>query len=228
MRPARARAAPATARDPHRVDEVQLPPLSATVGEGVEAVLAARRSRRSFADAPVSSEQLARLLWAAQGISGPEGERTAPSAGRRYPLGAFVAVGSVTGVPCGVNRYRPDTHSLAPVASGDRRGDLGAAAIDEQPWVGRAPAVLAIDAELRGIVEHFAAQPPSGVRGRRSALLEAGAAAQNVLLVAEALGLGAVLVAGFDDDGVAAALDLPDGREPLALVAVGTCPARGH
>mgnify|MGYP001446334714 FL=1 len=53
--------------------------------------------------------------------------------------------------------------------------------------------------------------------------LEAGAAAQNLALQAAVLGLGAVLVGAFDDDLLHAVHPelLPDGHDPLAMVAVG-------
>ena len=52
-------------------------------------------------------------------------------------------------------------------------------------------------------------------------MLEAGHVAQNVLLGAVALDLAAVPVGAFDDERVRLALDLPNGEEPLYLVAVG-------
>jgi len=53
--------------------------------------------------------------------------------------------------------------------------------------------------------------------------MEAGHAAQNVHLQAEALGLGSVAVGAFDDAGVSKVLSLPDYLEPLYMVAVGYC-----
>ena len=51
--------------------------------------------------------------------------------------------------------------------------------------------------------------------------MEAGHAAQNIYLQATALGLGAVLVAGFHDEAVTALSTTPDGYAPLCLLAVG-------
>ena len=44
-------------------------------------ILQARRTIRSFAPLPLSQVQASQLLWAAQGVTSPEGYRTAPSAG---------------------------------------------------------------------------------------------------------------------------------------------------
>jgi nitroreductase len=51
--------------------------------------------------------------------------------------------------------------------------------------------------------------------------MEAGHAAQNVYLQATALGLGAVLVAGFHDEAVTALSATPTGHAPLGLLAIG-------
>lgn len=51
--------------------------------------------------------------------------------------------------------------------------------------------------------------------------MEAGHAAQNLLLEATALGLGATPVGAFDDAGVCRLLRLPDGETPLYLIPVG-------
>ena len=60
-----------------------------------------------------------------------------------------------------------------------------------------------------------------GSRAERYVKLEAGHAAQNLLLQAVALDLGAVPVGAFGDLEVRRVLDLPDGEEPLYLIAVG-------
>jgi nitroreductase len=60
-----------------------------------------------------------------------------------------------------------------------------------------------------------------GTRGRRYVCLEAGHAAQNLLLQATARGLGAVPIGAFDDARVRRALDLPTDHEVLYLIPVG-------
>ena len=63
-----------------------------------------RRSLREFAPKPLSLETVAQLLWAAQGISSPDGLRTAPSAGALYPLELHLVAGQVAGLPAGSYR----------------------------------------------------------------------------------------------------------------------------
>jgi nitroreductase len=52
-------------------------------------------------------------------------------------------------------------------------------------------------------------------------MMEAGHAAQNLLLQATVLGLASVPIAAFEDDRVRAALELPPDHEPLYLIPVG-------
>lgn len=179
----------------------------------VEVALAARRSVRSFANKPVSLEELSQLLWAGQGITHPRGLRTAPSAGALYPLDLLVVAGYVSSLPAGIYRYEPDAHLLARIADGDRRVDLADAALG-QSSVRRAPVVLAIVADYRKTTIKY------GERGVRYVHLEAGHAAQNICLQATALGLGAVVIGAFSDRDVAAVLQSAD-RQPLYLIPLG-------
>ena len=51
--------------------------------------------------------------------------------------------------------------------------------------------------------------------------MEAGAAAQNIFLQAEALGLGAGIVGAFDDHSMAGAVGVSPRHEPLLVMPVG-------
>ena len=60
-----------------------------------------------------------------------------------------------------------------------------------------------------------------GERAARYIHMETGHAAQNLFLQAGALGLDTVVVGAFDDDTVAALLQLPSDTRPLLLMPVG-------
>jgi SagB-type dehydrogenase family enzyme len=60
-----------------------------------------------------------------------------------------------------------------------------------------------------------------GDRAERYVHLEAGHAAQNLLLQAVALDLGGVTIGAFDDQKVQDALGLPEDQAPLYLIPVG-------
>lgn len=193
---------------------IQLPQPNRDSAYSVERALAQRRTVRSFSGAAMSLPELGQLLWAAQGISGPEGRRTAPSAGALYPLELTVVAGKVSGLAPGLYRYLPARHALEARATGDLRADLARAARG-QSWMREAPSTIAFGAVEARTTGRY------GGRGTDYVRIEVGHAAQNVLLQAQALGLGAAVVGAFDDARVAETLRLPGNEKPLYLMPVG-------
>jgi len=168
-----------------------------------------RRSVRQYAARALRPEEIGQLLWAAQGITGNAYLlRAAPSAGALYPLELYVADAQ------GTFHYRPKAHELLRVGATDVRAQLRHAAFD-QMCVEAAACVIAVAADPRRTTRKY------GERGMRYVLMEAGHAAENVLLQAAALGLGAVPVGAFDDVEAARVLGLPRGDQALYLLPVG-------
>lgn len=183
-------------------------------GPTLAEALAKRRSSRDYLERPVSLAQVAQLLWAAQGTNDPAGLRTAPSAGALYPLEVLLVAGDVAGLSAGVYRYLPDRHALEHLADGDHRSRLAEAALG-QSWAARGAVILVITAIYERTTRKY------GVRGKRYVHIEVGHAAQNALLQAAALGLGAGVVGAFDDAAVARTLGLSASEHPLYLLPVG-------
>lgn len=192
----------------------ELPEVRREGPVSVERALASRRSRRSYAEAPLSLAEVAQLLWAAQGVTGPDGLRSAPSAGALHPLEIHLVAGDVSDLGPGVYRYEPERHRLRLQVAGDLREALAEKAL-EQAWVAEAPALLVIAAAVHRTARKY------GSRAERYALIEAGHAAQNVYLQAEALGLATVIVGAFEDEPLGRLLRLPSGEQPVALMPVG-------
>lgn len=189
-------------------------PNPAMKGEtSLEEVLDTRRSIREYADRPLSHAEIGQLLWAAQGITSEHGFRTAPSAGALYPLETYVAIES------GVYRYDPANHRLIKTFTGEWRKPLGDAAL-RQGAVYDAPAVFLFAAVYQRTAARY------GDRAERYVWIEVGHAAQNLLLQAAAMDLGAVPIGAFYDDQVKSLLQLPEDEEPLYLIPVGAQPAR--
>jgi SagB-type dehydrogenase family enzyme len=181
---------------------------------GLNALLERRRTQRAFAAQPLSLATAAGLLWAAQGVTSPHGQRTAPSAGALYPLELRLIAGRVAGLSAGIYRYAPAAHALIAGPKGDMREAVAAAAL-HQDWIAQAPAIVVISAvEGRTTAKY-------GRRGVRYVHMEVGHAAQNLLLQAVAHGLAAAIVGAFDDDRLARLLKLPDNERPLAVLPVG-------
>jgi len=174
----------------------------------LEEALSKRRSVRAFAEGAIPRDDVLWLCWAAQGITTVEGHRTAPSAGATYPLELLVAT------PSGCFAYDPPHHRLIRRTEDDLRPALEWAA-GGQPAVGQSPAVFIITTVPSRTTARY------GDRGSRYVHLEAGHAAQNLLLEAAALGLGAVPLGAFDDARMREVLDLNGEHEVLYLIPVG-------
>ena len=180
----------------------------------IEEALLGRRSIREYEQGVLSLEELAQLLWAAQGVTAPGGYRTAPSAGALYPIELYVAVGNVSGVPAGVYRYDPLAHRLVLGLSGDRRKDIYTAALT-QGSIRSAQAVLVFTVLYERTTGKY------GQRGIRYAQLEVGHAAQNVYLQCVSLNLGTVAIGAFSDEGVRKAIGAENGEMPLYIMPIG-------
>lgn len=180
----------------------------------VEHALALRRSVRHFSDAAITLGNIAQLLWSAQGITTPDGLRTAPSAGALFPLEITLVAGNIAGLTPGVYRYAKSGHALTTLAAGDRRSDLAGAALEQQ-WLQTAAAVLVFSAIEARTTHKY------GSRGINYIYIEAGHVAQNVFLQAQALGLGAAAVGAFDDARITGLMQMHEGEKPIYLMPLG-------
>lgn len=183
-------------------------------GLALEETLEQRRTVREFSTQPVSLQALSQLLWAAQGITSEQGFRTAPSAGALYPLEIDVVVGAIEGLPAGVYRYVPKSHSLRKVLDGDHRNETARVALGQR-WMADAPIMIIISAVAQRTERKY------GNRAELYVPIEAGAAAQNVLLQAISLGLSAATVGAFDPQQLHKLLGAKKNEEPLLILPVG-------
>ena len=191
-----------------------LPAASHSGVKSVEEALFERRSIREYSPEAISLAELAQLLWSAQGVTGAEGVKAAPSAGALYPLEIYAVIAKVERISEGIYKYHSATNSLERFAKGDVRKKLAEAALD-QTCVKEAPLVLVIAAVYERITRKYSS------RGIRYVHMEVGHAAENVYLQAGALGLGTVIVGAFDDARIQQILDLPELEKPLCFLPVG-------
>jgi SagB-type dehydrogenase family enzyme len=183
----------------------------------LEDAIGSRRTARAFASTPLSLEQLSSLLWAAQGVTEAGGfRRASPSAGALYPLDivALTGDGSVESLRAGAYIYDSPTHSIELLLEGDHRDELAAASLS-QSWMAKAPVCMVVCAEFGRL------RPKYGERAERYAVLEAGHAAQNVLLQATAMGLASGIVGAFVDREIRLILRMDERISPLLVLPVG-------
>lgn len=176
--------------------------------------MATRRSVREYANKPVTRAEVSQLLWAAQGVTGTGGLRTAPSAGAIFPLRAYLLASAVENLPSGVYGYDPDSHELEFLVKGDRRARLYDATGGQVPAAESSIAVVLTGWYTR-------AQREFGALATTLAHMEAGHAGQNFLLQAVSLGLAAMGIGKFDRDQVARLCHLPSAEEPIYLLLAG-------
>ncbi|MFO8065894.1 MAG: SagB/ThcOx family dehydrogenase [Spirochaetia bacterium] len=196
--------------------EIALPEPVTHGDTSIESAIERRRSVRSFAAEALTLSQVGQLLWAASGstVDGTSGPtRAAASAGGLYPVESYVVAENVAELEAGVYRYLWSEHALQRIRTGSVSAQLERGALS-QPAVGAAPAVVVLAADYSVTAERY------GERGvERYVHMDAGHAAQNVILQAEALALGSVPIGAFDDAAVAQTLDIE--TEPLYVIPVG-------
>jgi len=203
-----------------RIDDLQTSlskaqaPIAKDQAAAFKRLLSSRRSVREYSDLPLVKEQVMQLVWAGQGISGDMGARTAPSAGAFYPLTLYVVAGKVTDLATGLYKYSPAEDRLILVNDKDLRSGLAEAAYGQQ-FIKQAAIDIVIVATYERTAEKY------GVKAERFVNMEAGHAAQNILIEATALYLGSSPVGGFDDGKVAITLGLPRNESPLYIIPVG-------
>jgi SagB-type dehydrogenase family enzyme len=174
----------------------------------LNSILFRRKSVRTFLSKQLLPEQKSNLLWACQGLT-QQDRRTAPSAGALYPLEIYWIDERE------VAHYDPFTHTLNVLSTIDIRSDLARAALS-QDFIAQAPATIIISADYKRVTSRYG-KP----RGIRYVDMEAGHAAQNVLLQAAVEGLGSVPVGAFHDNQVIDLLSLPGDHIPLYLIPIG-------
>ena len=196
------------------MDIIKLPEPKYDSKVSIERALLERRSIRTYKDEPLKLSEVSQLLWAAQGITGSRGFRTAPSAGALYPLEVYVVVGSVKDLADGVYKYKHYGHELVKISNCDKRIELYSAAL-RQSCIKNGAVVFVFSAVYERTTGKY------GQRGIQYVHMEIGHAAQNIYLQATSLNLGTVFVGAFYDDQVKAVLNMPDREVPLCIMPVG-------
>jgi SagB-type dehydrogenase family enzyme len=206
--PGSAQQSPAQASQAQYTNQVALPKPSVAGTVSLEEAIERRRSVRTFGPGPVPVGTIGQLLWAGQGVTSPDGKRTAPSAGALYPLELYAVTAAE------MLHYLPDGHRAESRVTPDLRPELKAAALD-QASVGAAPVVIVVAAEPGRLSQRY------GTKADAFTDLEVGHAAQNILLQAVVHDLASVPIASLDGSRAARTLALPPGQTVVYLIPVG-------
>ena len=154
-----------------------------------------RRSTRAYSERALEPQVLSDLLWAADGVNRPSGDRTAPYWRHIMVVDIYAAM------PDGVWLYDPKTHALILHMQDDLRAQTGT-----QDFVGVAPLELVY-------VAHGERMTDVGPEERRLfASADACFIGQNVYLFCASEGLATVFRGSANQAKLGAALNLPDGQ----------------
>lgn len=164
--------------------------------------LKSRQSTRGFVAKEISLQDLATILWAANGINRDNGKRTAPSALGKYFIDIYVATNQ------GLYLYEPTGNLLKWVSNNNIKSQAGT-----QADIGTASDVLIMVADYHVL----------GNDGERVAVANgtAGTIAENVYLTAAALNLGTRLVASVNAKAIRENLNLNQDQVPLYIMPLG-------
>ena len=178
---------------------VQLPAPELDRPASLMRALKGRASTRDYSERKLSRQQLANLLWAANGVNREDGKRTSPSPRNVQGIDIYVVLEE------GAYVYDTVKHVLVPAASGDHRKATGT-----QEYVWGAPLNLVYVADTEVI------KYDPGTVG-----IPVGCMVQNVALYCASDGLGSVVRGSFKAEELAKALKLRPSQRIYITQTVG-------
>ncbi|HEY9420676.1 MAG TPA: SagB/ThcOx family dehydrogenase [Thermoanaerobaculia bacterium] len=181
---------------------------------GLDEAILRRATPDNLLPVPVPLATLSSLLFHAAGVVEGRGQagrpfRVTPSGGALYPVELFLHARTVEGLAPGLYHYDALAGALNRLPGGDRTAELASCLVQPALVADTSIQILSVGIFERSTFKY-------GNRGYRFALLEAGHQAQNLSLVATALGLACVHVGGYRDREVDRLLGL-DGLQRSAL-----------
>ncbi len=183
---------------------VSLPKPETRGGKPLMQALSERKSVREFSSRELSPQTLSNLLWAAFGVTRPDGRRTAPSAMNRQTVEVYVVQAN------GAYLYDASKNQLLPVAATDLRSKTGT-----QAYVGQAPLNLVYVSDY----SKMGNAPEIDKAGTAGA--ETGFIGQNVYLYCASEGLATVIRGSIERAPLAKALKLTPEQHIVLAQTVG-------
>jgi len=176
------------------LQDIKLNAPNKSRGSAFMKALSDRQSVREFDAKELSLQDLSDLLWAANGINRPNGNRTAPSSQNRQEIDVYVINKD------GAYLYDAASHTL----KGINRGDFRKAAAATQDYAATASVIVILVANLEK------AGDPALENTRISAAMDAGIVNQNINIFCAAVGLVTVPRGIMNKDELKQGLKLSD------------------
>jgi len=189
---------------PQEPQVIKLPDPQLEKGKPLMQALRDRQSIRSYSPREISLQEMANLLWAANGINRKEsGRRTAPTAQNRQEIEVYVSNKE------GLYRYDARQHALLVIHNRDIRALTGT-----QPYVGTAPVNLVIVADLGKMGD----EQQSNLQ---TANIDAGFVSQNIYLYCASENMATVVRGSVDREKLAAEMGLAPNLYIVVAQSVG-------
>ncbi|MFW6022416.1 MAG: SagB/ThcOx family dehydrogenase [Halanaerobiaceae bacterium] len=173
-----------------------------------------RRSLRSYADTPLSLEELSFLLWVSQGVKkevkGKATFRNVPSAGARHAFETYILINRVEGLEKGIYYFNALEHKLIPYKISETIDNQVVKGCFNQAFIKESAVTFIWTAVKDRMNWRY------GERGYRYLHLDAGHVCQNIYLAAEAIDSGVCAIAAYSDDDINDLLEV-DGEEQFAI-----------
>lgn len=184
--------------------DIQLPSPDIKGGRPLMEVLKDRKTEREFSTKPLPLQTLSDLLWAAFGINRPEsGLRTAPTASNCQEIDIYIAMQS------GLYLYDAKKNILVKILDEDIRARTG-----KQAFVNEAPVNLIFVADLARVAKF-------GDKAMFYATCDTGFISENVYLFCASSGLATVVRSWFDEQDLAKAMKLSQGKKIILTQTIG-------
>jgi len=177
-------------------------------GRPLMQLLAKRSSSREFSAEPLPVNILSNMLWAASGISRPDGRRTAPTASNRQEMDIYVATAA------GLYLYDATSDLLKPILAEDIRGLTGTQAYVKEAAV-----------NFIYVADYSKMSSSSDEVKNMYAAAATGFISENVYLYCASEGLSTVIRASIDRPALANVMGLRPAQRIILAQSVG-CPKK--
>jgi SagB-type dehydrogenase family enzyme len=183
---------------------IKLPDPEIEKGKPLMQALNQRQSIRSYSAREISEQELANLLWAANGINRREsGGRTAPTSRNKQEIEVYLSNKD------GLFRYDAQQHALITIHNRDIRAVTGT-----QPYVATAPVNLIIVADL----SKMGADLQTNLQ---TANIDAGFVSQNIYLYCASEDMATVVRGSVNREKLAAEMGLAPNFQIVVAQTVG-------
>lgn len=211
---------------------IPLPPLESSPPEGAElipitspdmlhfppadlrAMVEMRRTLRSYADTPLTFNELSYFLWMTAGVQrlipNKTTVRTVPAAGGKHAIDHYLMINHVEGLKPSIYRYYALESALHCQVQDDKIAEKLMDATRGQKQVLESAVTFIWAAVFERLYWRYAE------RGYRYVHLDAGHICQNLYLAATQLNCGVCAIAAFRDEDVNALIDV-DGESKFAI-----------